>query len=140
MYKITKRNIEGEISLNEATKIIVSYYESKELPAHVVIDLGQVYNISTLVMCLPPSLKWDARTQNIEILSSDSTFDYDKNKTSFTTLVPATDYLFDPLTGNINVVKLSENKDARFIKLVITSNDVKGGYNAQLSEFSVYEG
>ena len=91
-------------------------------------------------MCLPPSLKWDARTQNIEIYSSDSTFDYDKNKTSFTTLVAANDYLFDPVTGNINVVKLHENKDARFIKLVITSNDVKGGYNAQLSEFSVYEG
>ena len=52
----------------------------------------------------------------------------------------ANDYLFDPLTGNINVVKLSENKNARYIKLVITSNDVKGGYNAQLSEFSVYEG
>ena len=117
-----------------------SYYESKELPAYVVIDLGQVYSVSTLVMCLPPSLKWDARTQNIEIYSSDSTFDYDKNKTSFTTLVAANDYLFDPVTGNINVVKLHENKDARFIKLVITSNDVKGGYNAQLSEFSVYEG
>ena len=64
----------------------------------------------------------------------------DKNKTSFTTLVEATDYLFDPSTGNINVVKLNENKNIRFVKLVITSNDIKGGYNAQLSEFSVYEG
>lgn len=117
-----------------------SYYESKELPAHIVIDLGQVYSVSTFVMCLPPSLKWDARTQNIEILGSDSTLDYDKNKTTFTSLVAATDYLFDPSTGNINVVKLNENKNIRFIKLVITSNDVKGGYNAQLSEFSVYEG
>ena len=117
-----------------------SYYESSELPAYIVIDLGQVYSVSTFVMCLPPSLKWDARTQNIEILGSDSTLDYDKSKTSFTTLVEATDYLFDPSTGNINVVKLSENKDIRFVKLVITSNDIKGGYNAQLSEFSVYEG
>ena len=78
-----------------------------------------------MVMCLPPSLKWDARTQKIEILSSDSTLDYDKTKTSFTTLVPATDYLFDPVTGNINVVKLENNVEARYIKLVITSNDIK---------------
>ena len=75
----------------------------------------------------------------INHLLLESTY-HDKNKTSFTTLVAANDYLFDPVTGNINVVKLHENKDARFIKLVITSNDVKGGYNAQLSEFSVYEG
>ena len=117
-----------------------SYYESNALPAYVVIDLGNVYSVKTFVMCLPPSLKWDARTQNIEILGSNSTQNYDKNKTQFTTLVEATDYLFDPSTGNINVVTLPTAQEVRFIKLVITSNDIKGGYNAQLSEFSVYEG
>ena len=117
-----------------------SYYESNSLPAYVVIDLGQVYSVNTFVMCLPPSLLWDARTQNIEILGSDSTLDYDSKKTEFKTIVEATDYLFDPSTGNINVVKLDNSVNVRFIKLVITSNDIAGGYNAQMSEFSVYEG
>lgn len=117
-----------------------SYYESSELPAYIVIDLGQIYSVTTFVMCLPPSLLWDERTQNIEILGSDSTLDYDKNKTEFITLVESSDYLFDPSTGNINVVKLDASVNVRFIKLVITSNDIAGGYNAQMSEFSVYEG
>lgn len=115
-----------------------SYYESKELPAYIVIDLGDVYNVTTFVLCLPPSLLWDARTQEIEILGSNSTSAYDKNTTQFTTIVEKTPYLFDPLTGNRNIVRLNSSVSVRYIKLVISSNDIKGGYNAQLSEFSVY--
>lgn len=114
-----------------------SYYESASLPAYVVIDLGAVYSINAIVMCLPPSLLWDARTENIEILYSDSNVAYSAS-TSFKTLLSAQDYLFDPATGNRNIIRLEENVNARFIKVVISSNDTKGGYNAQLSEFSVY--
>ena len=128
-------NVEKMID-GEATG--TSYYESKELPAYIVIDLGDVYDINTLVFCLPPSLLWDARTQEIEILISDSTNAYDKNATKFTTLVEKKGYLFDPSTGNRNIIRLENSVKARYIKLVISSNDIKGGYNAQLSEFSVY--
>lgn len=114
-----------------------SYYESKSLPAEIVIDLGALYNVTTFVLSLPPSLLWEARTETIEILGSDSNLAYDKEKVNFKTLVPATDYLFDPTTGNRNIVKINPEK-VRFIKLIISSNDTKGGYNAQLSEFSVY--
>lgn len=114
-----------------------SYYESKNLPAEIVIDLGALYNVTTFVLSLPPSLLWEARTETIEILGSDSNLAYDKEKVNFKTLVPATDYLFDPTTGNRNIVKINPEK-VRFIKLIISSNDTKGGYNAQLSEFSVY--
>lgn len=114
-----------------------SYYESAELPATIVIDLGDVYSINALVLCLPPSLKWDARTQEIEIFVSDSLASY-SDQTQFTTLVSKAAYLFDPQTGNRNIINLSSSVNARFIKLVITSNDIRAGYNAQLSEFSVY--
>lgn len=115
-----------------------SYYESKELPAVIVIDLGDVYTIDTLVLCLPPSLMWDARSQEIEILGSSSNLAYDKVNTQFTNVVAKTSYLFDPATGNRNIIKLEQGVQVRYIKLVISSNDTKGGYNAQLSEFSVY--
>lgn len=115
-----------------------SYYESAEMPAHIVIDLGDIYSVNTFVMTLPPSLLWDARTQNIEILGSNSNLTYNAQTTKFDVLVEATDYLFDPATGNINIVRLDSSVNVRFIKLVISSNDIVGGYGAQLSEFSVY--
>lgn len=113
-----------------------SYYEASSMPAVVVIDLGDLYWVNTFVLSLPPALTWDARHQDIEILGSDSTNSYDQ-QTQFTTLVAKTTYLFDPATGNRNIVTITSTQ-VRFIKLVISSNDAKGGYNAQLSEFSVY--
>ena len=114
-----------------------SYYESKTLPAHVVIDLGDIYQITTVVLCLPPSLNWAARTQNIEVLVSDSNVAYNASTTSFTSVVGATDYLFDPVQGNRVMIEFS-SVNCRYFKLVINSNDVKAGYGAQLSEISVY--
>ena len=114
-----------------------SYYESKSLPAHIVIDLGEVYQISTIVLCLPPSLNWAARTQNIEVLVSDSNVAYSASTTTFTSIVERTDYLFDPLQGNRVTIEVNPT-NCRYFKLVINSNDVKAGYGAQLSEISVY--
>ena len=114
-----------------------SYYESKSLPAHIVIDLGDIYQISTIVLCLPPSLNWAARTQNIEVLVSDSNVAYSASTTTFTSIVERTDYLFDPLQGNRVTIEVNPT-NCRYFKLVINSNDVKAGYGAQLSEISVY--
>ena len=113
-----------------------SYYESKSLPATIIIDLGNVYNVNTIVFALPPSIKWDARSQEIMISYSDSNNSY-SDSMQFTTLISRTKYLFDPLTGNRNVISV-DNVNMRFLKIVIYSNDTKGGYNAQLSEVSVY--
>ena len=114
-----------------------SYYESASLPAHIVIDLGDIYQITTVVLCLPPSLNWAARIQNIEILVSDSNVEYSASTTPFTSVVPATDYLFDPTTGNRVTIELTP-VNCRYFKLVINSNNIKAGYGAQLSEISVY--
>ena len=113
-----------------------SYYESKGFPAIIVIDLGDVYNISTVVLCLPPSLNWAARTQNIAISVSDSNVSY-SSTTAFNEVKAATDYLFDPASGNRVTIELTPVA-CRYFKLVINSNDIKGGYGAQLSEISVY--
>ena len=113
-----------------------SYYESKSLPCHIVIDLGDVYRLSKLVFCLPPILTWSARTQNIEVLVSDSNLTYTAS-TPFTVAIAAKDYLFDPLEGNRVIVDL-DAVACRYLKVVISSNSAYGGYGGQLSEISAY--
>lgn len=113
-----------------------SYYESKGFPAEIVIDLGDVYDVNTFVMALPPTLLWPTRTQEIEIFASATNQSY-SNSIEFQSIVGKKAYTFDPTTGNRNIVQVESIK-VRYIKLVITSNDVRGGYGAQLSEFSVY--
>ena len=114
-----------------------SYYESATLPALIVLDLADVYQITTIVLCLPPSLNWTARTQNIAFYVSDSNVSY-SSSTPFNTLIEAQDYLFDPVAGNRVTINLPSPVACRFFKMVINSNDIKAGYGAQLSEISVY--
>ena len=115
-----------------------SYYESASLPAHIVIDMKDIYKVSDIVLNLPPSLQWDTRNEVIEILASDYNFDYDKSKATFKTVVEKQSFLFDPQTGNKNHIHFDTKFEARYIKVVIYSNDISGGYKAQLSEISVY--
>jgi hypothetical protein len=116
-----------------------SYYESASLPAFFVIDLQNIYALRVIVMCLPPSYLWDARTENIAILTSADNSTYSSTSTSFVSTVAATDYLFDPISGNLNIVTLATPVNARFIKLVFSSNDAAGGYGAQMSEIKAYQ-
>jgi Endopolygalacturonase len=113
-----------------------SYYESVSCPAYIVVDLGAVHSISTVVLCLPPSLSWPNRTQNITLLASDSNVSYDALTTSFTTISASKDYLFDASAGNRVMIAFDSPVPCRFFKIVINSNST--GYGAQLSEVSVY--
>ena len=113
-----------------------SYYESKSLPAHIVIDLGDVYTLSKLVLSLPPILTWSARTQNIEISVSAENVAY-SGKTSFAVAKAAEDCTFDPQQGNRVILDMGSSR-CRFLKVVINSNDAAGGYGGQLSEISAY--
>lgn len=112
-----------------------SYYESASLPATVVIDLGDSRTIKKIVLNLPASAMWIARTQRIEISGYDGP-ETSYDKMNFTTIAAATDYLFDPQTGNMVVLDVSSIQ-ARYVKFVISSNTV-GTYGAQLSEISIY--
>lgn len=124
--------------VNDGDPTGTSYYESKTLPAYFVIDLGDVYSLKTFGLFLSPSLSWSARTQEIEILVSDYNNSYIKDSVQFVTTVARTSYLFDPMTGNNNIVRLDTPVSGRFVKVVIYSNSDKGGYGGQLSEFTAY--
>ena len=121
-----------------------SYFETKKgiWPAYIAVDMGALYSIKYINIHLPPHMTWEARVQNIEIqistdvLSSGMTID----QLNFTTLIEGKDYTFDPATGNVIALTLDQPVQARFIKLIYTSNSSLGGYGAQISELSVFEG
>lgn len=115
-----------------------TYYESATMPAMVVIDLKDIYSIGYIVLHLPPSLKWDAREQTIEILASNQNIGYTEAGINFTTIVPVTKYMFNPTSGNMVILSLATKIDARFVKLVFTTNSNQGGVGAQMSEVNIY--
>lgn len=98
--------------------------------AFFTVDLGAKHNISNIVMHLPPLLTWEARVQQIEIQVS-------LDGEHWTTAVAAAAYTFDPMTGNVNSVTLNTPVEARYVKLVWSSNS-SSRYGAQLSELYVY--
>lgn len=98
--------------------------------AFFTVDLGATHDIQIIVMHLPPLLTWEAREQQIEILVS-------TDGVNFTTAVEKTNYLFDPIAGNVNSIELQTPVTARYVKLVWSANS-SNRYGAQLSELFVY--
>ncbi|HKL86656.1 MAG TPA: discoidin domain-containing protein [Treponemataceae bacterium] len=109
---------------------ILTYWEggANTYPNTISVDLVSAQIIKTVVIKLNPKRIWNKRIQNIEVQVSD-----DSEK--FKTIIPASDYLFDPVT-NENSVDIPLNVKARHIRLVIYSNNgAKGG---QIAEVEVY--
>lgn len=109
----------------------LSYFESAKgvWPAFFTVDMGADVMVKYINICLVPSLNWSTRTQNIEILGSN-------DNVNFTTIIEATDYVFDPELGNMLLITLDSPVNMRYIKLVYNSNT--SGYGAQISELYVY--
>lgn len=116
-----------------------SYYESASLPAFAVIDLQSVYNVKTIVLRLPAALTWTTRTEEIELLTSNQNATYSATGTTFTSFWARQPVTFDPSTGNSKIITLDSPISMRFLKVVIYSNDIAAGYNAQLSEVMLFE-
>jgi hypothetical protein len=106
-----------------------SYWEGKpEYPNTLTVDLEQPTKIHAIRLALNPLAIWGKRTQTVAInISSDGT--------TFTELVPATQYNFDPDTGNELQITFTET-EVRYVQLVITENTGAGG--GQIAEFEVY--
>lgn len=107
-----------------------TYWESKGFPAEMTIDLGESLPVSTAAVRLNPAAIWEARTQEIAVwISADGE--------SFTELVPAAKYDFDPDTGNRIRIDF-ETVEARFVKLVFTMNSSSRTGGAQAAEIELY--
>lgn len=107
-----------------------SYWESTNnaFPQWFQVDLGSSVSVGRIVMDLPPSSSWGARTQTINIQGS-------TDGTNYTTLVPSKGYTFDPTTGNTTSVTFTATS-VRYVKLTFTANT--GWPAGQLSELQIY--
>ncbi|MFE3031220.1 discoidin domain-containing protein [Streptomyces canus] len=107
-----------------------SYWESANnaFPQSWTVDLGSVEPVRRLVLKLPPQSAWQARTQTVTVLGS-------TDGSSYTTVVGAQGYRFDPATGNTATVSLP-GTNLRYLRLSVSANT--GWPAGQFSEVEAY--
>jgi chitodextrinase len=105
-----------------------SYWESANnaFPQWVQVDLGAATSVGRLVLRLPAG--WGSRTQTLAVQGSST-------GSSFSTIVGATGYSFNPAAGNAVTINLPATT-TRHLRLTVTANT--GWPAGQLSEFEVY--
>ncbi|KUN23490.1 mycodextranase [Streptomyces antibioticus] len=108
-----------------------SYWESTNnaFPQSWTVDLGSAQAVRRLVLKLPPSAAWGARTQTITVLGS-------TDGSAYATVVGATGYRFDPATGNSATVTLPSGTNLRYLRLSVSANT--GWPAGQFSEVEAY--
>ncbi|MGW3464363.1 discoidin domain-containing protein, partial [Streptomyces olivaceoviridis] len=94
-----------------------SYWESTNnaFPQSLTVDLGSSYAVRRLVLKLPPSSAWGARTQTVTVLGS-------TDGSGYSTVLGAQGYRFDPATGNTATVTLPSGTNLRYLRLTVTAN------------------
>ncbi|ADI03804.1 mycodextranase [Streptomyces bingchenggensis BCW-1] len=108
-----------------------TYWESTNnaFPQSWTVDLGSRQAVRRVVLKLPPSSAWEARTQTLSVLGS-------ADGSSYSTVVGAQGYRFDPARGNAVTLNLPQNTDLRYLRLHVTANT--GWSAAQFSEVEAY--
>jgi hypothetical protein len=109
-----------------------TYWESTDnaFPQWLDARLSSVQTVRSIVLRVPPSPLWLARTQTISVLGS-------QNGTSWTTLKPSAGYDFKPASDNTVTIDLPASR-VQYVRLFFTGNtDWPAG---QISEFEIFSG
>ncbi|MFF3350130.1 discoidin domain-containing protein [Streptomyces sp. NPDC002779] len=108
-----------------------TYWESANhaFPQWLQVDLGVTKGARRIVLDLPPATTWATRTQTITVQGS-------TDGQSFTTLLGASPYAFDPSAGNTATLSLPSGTATRHLRLIFTANT--GWPAGQVAEFRVY--
>ncbi|MEV0741931.1 discoidin domain-containing protein [Streptomyces sp. NPDC050549] len=109
-----------------------TYWESTDnaFPQAWTVDLGAAQAVRRLVLKLPPASAWSARTQTVTVLGG-------TDGSTYSTVVGATGYRFDPATGNTVTVALPSGTSLRCLRLSVSANS--GWPAAQFSEMEAYQ-
>ncbi|MBF9066530.1 choice-of-anchor D domain-containing protein [Streptacidiphilus fuscans] len=108
-----------------------TYWESANgsFPQWAQVDLGRNWSVGKIVLRLPPSTAWGARTETLSVLGS-------TDGTNFSTIVGSAGYNFDPNANNNTVTIPFSSTTARYVRVNITANT--GWAAGQISDFAVY--
>jgi hypothetical protein len=109
----------------------LTYWEGADFPNTMKIDLTGTYKIKTAVLMLNPAAIWGPRTQTFEIQVS-------QDGKNFTTVVPSTQYQFDPQTGNMVIIDFAAT-DTAYVQFIFTQNSGTFEKGAQAAEICIYE-
>ncbi|MEU8126108.1 discoidin domain-containing protein [Micromonospora sp. NPDC049049] len=116
------------VAANANDNNVATYWEGNGNPSTLTVQLGANATLSQVVVKLNPDSAWGARTQNITVLGRD------QGSSSFTTLVGAANYSFNPGSGNTVTIPVSGA--AADVRLSIASNT--GAPAGQVAEFQVF--
>lgn len=108
-----------------------SYWESSNnaFPQAITVDLGSSQAVRRLVLKLPPSSAWGARTETLSVLGS-------TDGSAYSTVVGSQGYRFDPATGNTVTIALPAGTGLRHLRINVTANTAWPA--AQFSEVEAY--
>ncbi|MGZ3103356.1 discoidin domain-containing protein [Streptomyces sp. H72] len=108
-----------------------TYWESANhaFPQWLQVDLGAATGVGRVVLAVPPSPAWAARTQTVAVQGS-------TDGVSFSSLRGATALTFDPSRGNTATLSLPAGATARHLRLVFTANT--GWPAGQVADLRVY--
>ncbi|GAA3295812.1 discoidin domain-containing protein [Dactylosporangium vinaceum] len=108
-----------------------TYWESANnaWPQWLQVDLGSAVATRRIVLTLPPQSSWATRTQTVAVSGS-------TNGSSFTGIVGAQGYTFDPASGNTVTITFPATVTTRYLRLTFTANT--GWPAGQVSELRVY--
>jgi alpha-1,3-glucanase-like protein/F5/8 type C domain-containing protein/ASPM-SPD-2-Hydin domain-containing protein/centrosomal CEP192-like protein len=108
-----------------------TYWESVNgtFPQWGQVDLGRNFSVGKVILKLPPSTAWGARTQTLSVLGS-------TDGSGFTTIVGSAGYTFDPNANNNTVTITFAATTARYVRVNITANT--GWPAGQVSDFEVF--
>ncbi|WP_282577787.1 carbohydrate-binding protein [Paenibacillus mellifer] len=116
------------VAANANDNDTTTYWEGNGHPSTLTADLGANANITSIVLKLNPSSEWATRTQTIQVLG------HDQNSTTFTNLVSATSYTFNPASQN--TVTIPVNATVSQVQLRFTANS--GAPGGQVAEFQIF--
>ncbi|MEU5903710.1 discoidin domain-containing protein [Micromonospora sp. NPDC047467] len=115
------------VATNANDNNVATYWEGNGNPSTLTVQLGANASLSQIVLKLNPDSAWGTRTQNVTVLGRD------QGSSTFTTLVGAANYTFNPATGNTVTIPVSGA--AADVRLSIASNT--GAPAGQVAEIQV---
>ncbi|WP_339256599.1 discoidin domain-containing protein [Paenibacillus sp. FSL P2-0136] len=121
-------NTQNFVAANANDNNTATYWEGSGNPSALTLDLGANHSITSIVLKLNPAAEWAARTQNIQVLG------HNQNTTTFSSLVAAQNYTFNPASGN--TVTIPVTATVKRLQLAIAANS--GAPGGQIAEFQVY--
>lgn len=106
-----------------------TYWESASnaFPQTLTVDFGRPITTNQTVFKVNPT--WGSRVQTLELLGSD-------DGENFETIVPATDYTFDPATNSNTVTINHSSREHQYLQVKVSGNT--GWPAAQIAEFEAY--